>query len=160
MRYLRNDIYTALKYNFNYFTYGITMTEEKEAMGLLGSIIAKGIVTAATNSTIKAVGDAVGNVAESVIVAKASNPTEQNIIMVKNEVTLIKPTRTSEDYCGENAMDIVRELIGAGFENVMLKPVHNLNEKSKKRYGEIESISINGKEDFLGIKKNEYKWQL
>ena len=66
---------------------------------------------------------------------------------------LIKPTRSSEDYCGENALEIAKELLGAGFENVTLKPVKVLSERAKKRYGEIKSISINGKAEFLGIKK-------
>lgn len=118
-------------------------------MGLLGNIIAKGVVTAAKNSTIRAVGDA----AATVIATKANNPTEKDDVVVKNGVILIKPTRSSEDYCGENALDIAKELLGAGFESVTLKPVNTLSERAKKRYGEIESISINGKEEFLGIKK-------
>ncbi len=118
-------------------------------MGLLGSIIAKGVVTAAKNSTIKAV----GNAAATVITAKANNPTEKDDIVVKNGVMLIKPTRSSDDYCGENAVEIARELLGVGFESVTLKPVKTLSERAKKRYGEIESISINGKDEFLGIKK-------
>lgn len=118
-------------------------------MGLLGSIIAKGVVTAAKNSTIKAVGDAAANV----ISTKASTSVEKDDIVVKNGVMLIKPTRSSDDYCGENALEIAKELLGAGFENVTLKPVKVLSERAKKRYGEIESISINGKDEFLGIKK-------
>ena len=118
-------------------------------MGLLGSIIAKGVATAAKNSTIKAVGDATANV----IATKASTSAENDDIIVKNGVMLIKPTRSSEDYCGENALEIAKELLGAGFENVTLKPVKVLSERAKKRYGEIKSISINGKSEFLGIKK-------
>lgn len=118
-------------------------------MGLLGSIIAKGVVTAARNSTIRAVGDA----ATTVIATKASSSAEKDDIVVKNGVMLIKPTRSSNDYCGENALEIAKELLGAGFENVTLKPVKVLSERAKKRYGEIESISINGKDEFLGIKK-------
>lgn len=118
-------------------------------MGLLGNIIAKGVMTAAKNSTIRAVGDA----AATVIVAKASNPSEKSDVVVKSGVVLIKPTRSSDDYCGENALEIARELLGVGFENVTLKPVNTLSERAKKRYGEIESVSINGKDDFLGIKK-------
>lgn len=118
-------------------------------MGLLGSIIAQGVVTAAKNSTIRAVGDA----AATVIATKANNPTEKEDIVVKNGVMLIKPTRSSEDYCGENALEIAKELLGVGFESVTLKPVNSLSERAKKRYGRIESISINGKAEFLGIKK-------
>ena len=118
-------------------------------MGLLGNIIAKGVVTAAKNSTIRAVGDAAANV----IATKANNQTEKDDIVVKNGVMLIKPTRSSEVYCGEIALDIARELLGVGFESITLKPVNTLSERAKKRYGEIESISINGKEEFLGIKK-------
>ena len=40
-------------------------------MGLLGSIIAKGVATAAKNSTIKAVGDATANIiATKVIISR------------------------------------------------------------------------------------------
>lgn len=56
-------------------------------MGLLGSIIAKGVVTAAKNSTIKAVGNATANV----IATKASTSVEKDDIVVKNGVMLIKP---------------------------------------------------------------------
>ena len=54
-------------------------------MGLLGSIIAKGVATAAKNSTIKAVGDATANV----IATKASTSAEKDDIVVKNGVMLI-----------------------------------------------------------------------
>lgn len=118
-------------------------------MGLLGHIITKGVTTAARNSTIRAV----GNAATQVIVTKANNPTEKEDMVVKNGVVLIKPTRSSNDYCGENALEIARELLGVGFNSVTLKPVNTLSERAKKRYGEIRTISINGKDDFLGIKK-------
>ena len=118
-------------------------------MGLLGSIISKGVATAARNSTIKAV----GNAAASVIVTKTNASAEKDDIFVKNGVMLIKPTRSSDDYCGENALEIAKELLGVGFESITLKPIKILSERAKKRYGEIESISINGKDEFLGIKK-------
>lgn len=118
-------------------------------MGLLGNIISKGIATAARNSTIKTVGNAAANV----IVTKTSASAEKDDIVVKNGVMLIKPTRSSEDYCGENALEIAKELLGIGFESITLKPVNILRERAKKRYGKIESISINGKNEFLGIKK-------
>lgn len=118
-------------------------------MGLLSGIIAKSVITAARNSTIRAAGEA----AATAISAKASTASEKDDIVVKNGVVLIKPTRSSEDYCGENALEIARELLGVGFESVTLKPVKVLSERAKKRYGEIESISINGKDEFLGIKK-------
>ena len=66
---------------------------------------------------------------------------------------MIKPTRSSDDYCGENALEIVRELLGAGFESVTFKPRNSLSERAKKRYGEIEMVSINGKDNFAGVKK-------
>ena len=118
-------------------------------MSLLGSIIAKGVMTAARNSTIKAVGDATA----TVIATKANNSTAKEDVVVKNGVVLIKPTRASDDYCGEKAIEIAKELLGAGFDSVILKPVNILSERAKKRYGKIESISINGKDQFLGIKK-------
>lgn len=118
-------------------------------MGLLGNIIAKGVMTAATNSTIKAVGDATA----TVIATKASNRAEKDDIVVKNGVMLITPTRSSEDYWEENALEIARELLGAGFESITLKPINSLSARAKKRYGEIESISINGKDEFKRTKK-------
>lgn len=118
-------------------------------MGLLSSIIAKGVVTAARNSTIKAVGDA----AATVIATKVSVDAAKDDIAVKNDVTLIKPTRSSEGYCGKNALEIARELLGVGFESVTLKPVKTLNTGARKKYGEVKSISINGKKEFFGIKK-------
>lgn len=118
-------------------------------MGLLGNIIAKGVVTAAKNSTIRAVGDA----AATVIATGANSKSAKEDITVKNGVVLIKPTRSSENFCGENALEIARELLGAGFESVMLKPRNTLSERAKKRYGKIEVVSINGKEEFLGVKK-------
>ncbi len=118
-------------------------------MGLLGSIIAKGVTTAATNSTIKAV----GNAAATVIATGASKSSTKEDVAVKNGVVLIKPTRSSDDYCGENALEIARELLGAGFESVTFKPRNSLSERAKKRYGEIEMVSINGKDNFAGVKK-------
>lgn len=118
-------------------------------MGLLGNIIAKGVTTAATNSTIKAVGNAAANV----IATGASKSSTKEDVTVKNGVVLIKPTRSSDDYCGENALEIARELLGAGFESVTFKPRYTLSERAKKRYGKIELVSINGKDTFVGVKK-------
>ncbi len=118
-------------------------------MGLLGGIIAKGVVTAARNSTIRAVGAATANV----IATKAANKEEKDDFVIKEGKLFIKPTRSSEAYYRENAVDIAQELLGVGFESVTLKPIKKLGEWSKKRYGEIESITINGKSEFLGMKK-------
>lgn len=118
-------------------------------MGLLGGIIAKGVTTAATNSTIRAV----GNAAATVIATSASKSSTKEDVTVKNGVVLIKPTRSSDDYRGENALEIAKELLGAGFEGVTFKPRNTLSERAKKRYGEIEVVSINGKDTFVGVKK-------
>lgn len=118
-------------------------------MGLLGSIIAKGVTTAATNSTINAVGNAVA----TVIATGANKQNAKEDITVKKGVILIKPTRSSDDYCGENASEVAKELLGAGFDNVTFTPRNTLNERSKKRYGEIKSVSINGNKDFTRLKK-------
>lgn len=126
-------------------------------MGLLGNIISKGVTTAARNSTIKAVGNAATNVIATKANASgsgvASNDNDKDDVVVKNGVKMIKPTRSSEAYCGENALDIAKELLGVGFESVTLKPVNTLSGWSKKKYGEIKSISINGKTNFFGSKK-------
>jgi hypothetical protein len=118
-------------------------------MSLLGDIIAKKVATAAANSTIKAVGNAAANV----ISASSKNKTEKEDMVVKNGVVFIKPTRSSENYLGENAYDIAQELLGAGFDSVSMKPIYKLSERSVRKYGRIESITINGKADFLGIKR-------
>ena len=118
-------------------------------MGLLGSIIAKGVVTAAKNSTIKAVGVA----AATVIGAKAAASAQKEDVIVKNGTKLIKPSRSHEEYYGENVVEIARELLGLGFENITLKPSFELREKARKDYGKISSISINGNSEFLGVKK-------
>ena len=118
-------------------------------MGLLGSIIAKGVTTAATNSTINAVGNAVA----TVIATGANKQNTKEDITVKKGIILIKPTRSSDDYCGENASEIANELLGAGFDNVTFKPCNTLSERAKKRYGEIKSVTINGNDDFTRLKK-------
>ena len=118
-------------------------------MGLLTSIIAKGVVTAARNSTIKAVGDAT----VGVIGATAKRNSEKEDFVVKNGTLFINPTRSSNDYLEQKVLDITQELLGAGFENITLKPLNKLGEWSRKKYGNINSISINGKDQFLGVKK-------
>lgn len=117
-------------------------------MGLLGNLIVKGVATAARNSTIKAV----GNTAVDVISATSKKQSQEDIV-VKNGIVFIKPTRSSQDYLGENTLDVVQELLGVGFEKVTLKPVKKLSEHSVKKYGLIHTISINGNSEFLGIKK-------
>lgn len=118
-------------------------------MSLLSGIIAKGVLTAAKNSTIKAVGSAT----VGIIDATARKQQGKEDVVIKNGTTFIKPTRSSENYLGKNASDIAQELLGIGFESVTLKPVNKLNDWAAKRYGKIVSISINGKSDFMGVKK-------
>ena len=118
-------------------------------MGFLGDLIVKGITTAARNSTIKVIGDATVDV----IAAAAQKEANKDDSVVKNGKLYIKPTRSSENYINENALEIARELLGVGFENITLKPVKKLGQLSAKKYGKIHSISINGKDEFLGIKK-------
>lgn len=118
-------------------------------MSLLGNIIAKKVITASTNSTIKAVGDAAANV----VSAAASNRTQKEDAVVKNGTMFIKPTRSSENYINKNAYEIAQELLGAGFERVTLTPLPQLSERSVKKYGSIKSITINGNDEFLGIKR-------
>lgn len=118
-------------------------------MGLLGNIIAKGVAAAARNSTIKAIGDVTENIISTA--TKAQN--EKEDIVVKDGIMFIKPTRSSENYHDQNVMEIVQELICVGFENITLKPVNKLSELSKKKYGKIVSVTINGSNTFLGIKR-------
>ena len=118
-------------------------------MGLIGNLIAKGVATAATKSIIKTV----GNTTVDVIAATAQKQAQKDDAVEKNGKLYIKPTRSSEDYLGENAYDVVQELLGVGFESVTLKSVKELGERATKKYGNIKSISINGNSEFLGIKR-------
>ena len=118
-------------------------------MGLLGNIIAKSVITAARNSTIKAAGIATATVIDAAVNTRAA----KEDIALKNGTVLIKPTRPKENYIGENAVEIARELLGRGFENVTLKPVEKLAPKAAKKYGRITDISINGNYDFRSNKK-------
>lgn len=122
-------------------------------MGLLGNIIAKGVATAATNSIIKTVGKTVGDTTVGIIGATAQKQAQKEDAVIKNGTLYIKPTRSSEDYLGESAFDVVQELLGVGFESVTLKPIKKLSERAIKKYGNIKSISINGNNEFLGIKR-------
>lgn len=122
-------------------------------MGLIGNLIAHGVVTAARNSTINTIGNAAATVITSASSAASKKKAEKDDIMIKNGITLIKPTRSSEEYIGANALDIAQELLGAGFDSVKLSPIYKLGETAKKKYGKITSISINGKTDFLGVKR-------
>lgn len=118
-------------------------------MGLIGNLIAKGVATAATKSIIKSV----GNTTVDVIAATAQKQAQKDDAVEKNGKLYIKPTRSSEDYLGANAYDVVQELLGVGFESVTLKSVKTLGERATKKYGNIKSISINGNSEFLGIKR-------
>ncbi len=118
-------------------------------MGLLSYIVAKSVTTAAKNSTIKAVANATTKVIES----KANNRTEKDDVAIKNGKLFIKANRSSEDYRGKDVIEIAKEFLGSGFESVTLRPVNKLNEWSKKQYGKIQAVVINGKSEFLGIKK-------
>ena len=118
-------------------------------MGLLGNLIAKSVSTALTNSTIKTV----SNAAVDVIVANAQKREGKEDTVIKNGVMYIKPTRMSEDYLGDNVIDIAQELLGVGFESITLKPIEKLGERATKKYGQVQSVSINGKDEFLGVKR-------
>ena len=134
-------------------------------MGLVSYLVKKGVQRA----TIKTI----GRTATDVIVAKNKAETERinaqtrqinaeiarinanggDINFIKKEnVIRIKPPHSSEKYRGTSALNAVKELLGAGFVDITLKPVKSLGERSKK-YGLINSISINGNSDFLGVKK-------
>lgn len=118
-------------------------------MGLIGNLISKGVATAATKSIIKTV----GSTTVEVISATAQKQTQKDDAIEKSGKLYIKPTRSSEDYIGENAYDIVQELLGVGFESVTLKSINKLSERAIKKYGNVKSISINGNCEFLGIKR-------
>lgn len=118
-------------------------------MGLLSYIIAKSVKTVAINSTIRTV----GKVATNVISANSKNTNKNEDVTIKKEITFIKPTRSYEYYYDKNTLDIVKELFGAGFESITLKPIYKLSERAKAKYGMLESISINGDIEFSRNKK-------
>ncbi len=98
-------------------------------MGLISKIIALGATATAGIISVKSL--------------KSNN--EKNSQESKN---LIHPTRNDEDYYNEDAVGIAKELSGAGFENIELKPIKKLGLFSSKRYGKIHNISINGNNKF------------
>ncbi len=121
-------------------------------MGVLGSFLIKGASTVARNATIKAVEVATVNIID------ASSKNRENVedLAVKNGTMLIAPTRTSEDYHYKDAIEIVRELLGIGFNNIELKSINELSKRQYKEYGKIRSIQINGKNRFAGVKKSRH----
>ncbi len=118
-------------------------------MGLLTSLIIKGVTTAAAKSTIKTV----GKTAIEVIDAKSKSEAQKDNSVVKNGILHIKPPHPSEEYLDKNALDVSIELLGVGFESVELKAVKKLGERGINKYGNVRSISINGDKDFFGIRK-------
>ena len=118
-------------------------------MGLISHLITKGVTTATRNATIRAVGEATADV----ITATSIKHSTKEDVVYKNGTLLIKPTRSSEEYEEEYVVDIVQELLGIGFQSVTIRPVYRLSEWSRKKYGNIVSIKINGSDAFLGVKK-------
>ena len=116
-------------------------------MGLLGELLSKSVTTAARNATIRTVGD----VTKEVIAVTAQNRVPKDDAVVKKGKLYIRPTRPSENYYNEDVLEITTELLGAGFESVTIKPVKKLNERAAKKYGKIQSIKINGFEEFPRI---------
>lgn len=113
-------------------------------MGLFGQLISTGITTAAINSTIKVIGDAASK-------AISSLPDTEVIAVGNAGPLLVKPTRPAEEYHGEKAIEMAKELVGVGFESVALQPVCTLGKLTKHSFGKVQSISINGKKEFKGI---------
>ena len=122
---------------------------DKLTVGILKYLVVKSVSTAARNSTIKTVGKA----AVDIIAANSHKPTVKESAVVKNGMLYLKPTRSSDDYIGADAYEIVQELLGAGFENITLKPVHTLSARGIKKYGKIVDITINGKDTFAGVRR-------
>lgn len=122
-------------------------------MGILSYVIAKGVKTAAKNATIKATAAAVVTVAGGIATATVAAQKNKEDVIVKDGVKFVRPTRASEEYLGANALDVVQELLGVGFEKVTLRPKAKLGAWSWKKYGQIESISINGNRSFRGVKR-------
>ncbi len=112
-------------------------------------MILSGVKSAARNTTIKVA----GAVATGLIVSAHALKQNKADVEVKNGKTFIHPTRDDEDYCGENVIEIVKELSGAGFDNIEIKPVKTLGRFSAKKYGQVNAVSINGKKSFSTLKK-------
>ena len=134
-------------------------------MGLLGYIIKKSVQRA----TIRTIGHAAADVivAKSNADAQRANAEKQRInaeierinankravqTITADESARAKPPRSSESYRDTDALEAVKELLGAGFVNITLKPDKRLSQNSKK-YGRIRAITINGNGDFLGVRK-------
>ncbi len=99
-------------------------------MGLLGKIIAVGATATA------------GFVAAKVLKNKNTDTVETS----KKEG--INATRDNEYYREEDAMGIAKELSGAGFVNIELKPIKKLGIFSAKKYGKVDDVFINGENEF------------
>lgn len=129
-------------------------------MALLSYLIKEGVKSAAksaaksaqSKATEAVVATAAAAVTSSVIAANASKKQIQaNAAGNGNVATtgvMVNPSRYSEDYCNDSVADVVRELLGAGFLRVTVRPEKKLPEKKAKKYGKISSISINGKKYF------------
>ncbi len=121
-------------------------------MGLL-DLIGKSISTAARNSTISTVGSAASGIISAAQASDKKGAKEKDSIIVKNGKTFVFPTRNSENYHDEHVLSIAKELHGAGFENIEIKPCKKLKEGAYKKYGKVRSISISGNDDFRENKK-------
>ncbi len=104
-------------------------------MGLLGKIAAIGATATAGIITAKALQN-----------NKANNE-EKN--------KFINATRDYKDYRGNDVLGVAKELLGAGFKNIELKPIKKLNVLSAKKYGKIDNITIGGNSNFS--KNNKFQ---
>lgn len=105
-------------------------------MGLLKSVVQSAIV----NATIKTVGEVAINATDTVM---------------KNQQSYLYTIGSSDDYYRKNYQEVVDEFQACGFTNISLLPIKDLINGWIVKVGSVESISINGKEQFK--KKAKFK---
>lgn len=105
-------------------------------MGLLKQVVTSAIV----NATIKTVGNVAINAADTAM---------------KNPQSYIYTIGSSDDYYRKNYQDVVAEFQACGFANVSVLPIKDLINGWIIKDGSVETISINGKENFK--KKAKFK---
>lgn len=140
-------------------------------MGILGHIIKTAVSTKAKEAIIRTVEDAVGNtivtVGTTIVESKKqiaadthsqkqieqrsntgstppNNPPSDNL----SSPSCIRVPASASNLVGRNVHEVQDEFIAYGFTNIVLLPHKDLINGWLTKDGEIESVSINGEDDF------------
>ena len=117
-------------------------------MGILDSIMK----TVIANTIIETAGNVTEKVLEVSVQHETNRIAKQEIKSSKSnsssEILMLKIPSSSDDYIGKNYMDVVGELNAYGYKNIVLMPKKDLFNGWLVKDGEIEEITINGKEHF------------